>query len=201
MKTDPAGRIRRAEDDAGHWVNYEYDPAGWLRKAHTWRGEIDEFRYDSHFNMVWVGERDRSSRPGKYRFTVTNRYDEKNRFKWQRIDWGSSVQIFAATYQEDAAGNIRQTDVRSPDGLTRYYFNAAGYEIREDFVPPRGIKWSLEFTRDAETNATTDTWLTCPTMKVQVPAKISEELQAMGDGHKSVISKKCQSLAQSHLTR
>lgn len=194
VTNDEAGRIRRAEDDAGHWVNYEYDPAGWLKKAQTWRGEIDEFRYDNHFNMIWVGEKDPKTTPGKYKFTVTNRYDEKNRFKWQKVDFGNSVQIFAATYHEDAAGNIRQTDVQSPDGMTHYFFNSDKYEVREEFFPPRGPKWTLEFTRNPQTNATTDTWLTCSTAKIHVPADISEKLQAMGDEHKGVVSRKCASI-------
>lgn len=201
IKTDSADRITRAEDDAGHWVNYEYDPAGWLKKAQTWRGEVDEFRYDAHFNMVWVGEKDSKTPPGKYKFTVTNRYDEKNRFKWQKVDFGDSAQIFAATYHEDASGHIRQTDVQSGDGFTRYFFNASGYEIREDFTPPQGAKWSLEFIRNAQTNATTETWLTCSSAKIQVPANISAKLQAMGDEHKALVSRECQSVEQSRLER
>lgn len=201
VKTDPGGRITRAEDDAGHWVIYEYDPAGWLKKAQTWRGEIDEFRYDGKFNMVWVSEKDRSSPAGKYKFTVTNRYDEKNRFKWQKVDFGDSMQIFSAAYHEDAEGRIRQTDVQSPEGLSHYYFNAAGYETREDFAPPQGVKWSLELTRHPETNATTDAWLTCSTTRIHVPANVSDKLQAMGDSHKMAISRECQKGAESRSSR
>jgi YD repeat-containing protein len=195
IKNDEAGRITRAEDDSGHWVTYEYDPAGWLKKAQTWQGEIDEFRYDSHFNMVWVGERDRKSPPGKYRFTVMNRYDEKNRFQWQKIDFGNAMQIFTARYHEDAAGNIRQTDVESPDGTSHYFFNADGYEMREDFTSLKGTKWTLEFARNPQTNATTDTFLTCATARIHVPAEISEKLQAMGDEHRPMVSKECERIA------
>jgi hypothetical protein len=57
----------------------------------------------------------------------------------------------------------------------------------------------LEFSRNAQTNATTDTWLTCSTAKVHVPANISAKLQAMGDEHKVVVSRECQSVEQSRL--
>jgi YD repeat-containing protein len=201
VTTDAAGRITRAEDDAAHWVTYEYDPAGWLKKARTWRGEVDAFKYDAHFNMVWVGEKDKTTPAGRYRFTVTNRYDEKDRFKWQKVDFGSSSEFFAATYLEDAQGKTRQTNVRSNDGLTQHAFNADGYQVREDFVPLQGAKWSLEFTRDAATNAKTDTWLSCPARRIRVPQDISEKLEAMGDEHKAIVSRECQSLEQSRLSR
>jgi YD repeat-containing protein len=190
MKNDSADRIVRAEDDSGHWVTYEYDPAGWLRKAKTWRGETNEFKYDNHFNMVWVGEKDKSS-AGKYRFTVTTHYDAKDRFKWQKVDFGDAVQIFAAVYHEDAESRSRQTDVLAPEGLSHYYFNAAGYQVREQFVPPRGKGWRLEVTRDSATNAVRETWLSCPAGRIQVPANLSEKLLAMGDDHKRWVSAAC----------
>ena len=194
VTTDTDGKITRAEDDAGHWVSYEYDPAGWLKKATTWRGETDEFKYDTNFNMIWVGEKDRKTAAGKYRFTVMNRFDEKNRFKWQKVGFGNSVQIFSATYKEDAEGKIRQTNVHSNDGMSNYFFNAAGYATREDFTPLNGAKWSLEYTRHPETNATTDTWLSCRASRIHVSASISAKLEAMGEGHQLVVSKECESL-------
>lgn len=189
IKCDSADRIIRAEDDAGHWVTYEYDPAGWLKKAQTWRGEIDEFRYDKRLNMVWVGERDQKLAPGKYRFTVTNQYGSEDRFKWQKVDFGDSVQFFSAAYHEDGQGKVREVDVRTPEGLSHYYFNADGYETREAFVPTAGPRWSLEFTRNPATDATVDAILLCPAGRVHLPPTIADRLA--GEGHQGVVSRAC----------
>lgn len=198
VENDSAGRILRAQDDQEHWVKYDYAPAGWLRRARTWRGETDEFKYDAHFNMTWVGEKDSKTPPGKYKFTVTNRYDSKDRFKWQKVDFGSAAQIFSAQYHEDAEGRIRQTDVRSPDGLSHYFFNAVGYETREQFVPPHGRGWTMDYARDPGTNAITDTWLSCSFGRLRLPARVSQELDAMGDGHRAAASGVCKMMESRH---
>ena len=175
LQNDPQGRITKAQDDAGHWVSYEYDERGSLKKATNWRGTTQQFRYDDRFNMLSVNERTLGarSRPA-CSVTVTNRFDEKNRFAGQKVSTGEFASV---KYTTVASGDIREVGIHSQDGLEHFYFNDAGYSIREDFSRGKGTAWSLRRVRDAQTNAVLDVRLQCRTAEIQVPVKLDGFLE------------------------
>jgi len=175
LKSDPQGRITRAQDDAGHWVSYEYDEHGALKKATNWSGTTQRFRYDDRFNMLSVTERTPSTgtRPA-CSVTVTNRFDEKNRFAGQKVSTGEFASV---KYTTTASGDIREVGIQSQDGFEHLFFNDAGYAIREDFSRGKRTVWSLRRVRDAQTNAVLDVRLQCPRGETQVPVKLDGFLE------------------------
>ncbi len=170
LQNDPQGRITKAQDDAGHWVSYEYDEKGSLKKTSNWQGTTQQFRYDDRFNMLSVHERTpgTGSRPA-CSVTVTNWFDEKNRFAGQKVSTGEFASV---KYTTVASGDIREVGIHSQDGLEHFFFNDAGYTIREDFSGRKGTGWSLRRVRDAQTNAVLDVRLQCRTAELQVPMKL-----------------------------
>jgi YD repeat-containing protein len=171
----PQGRITKAQDDAGHWVSYEYDENGSLQKATNWKGTTQQFRYDDRFNMLSVHERTSaaSKRPA-CSVTVTNRFDEKNRFAGQKVSNGDFASV---NYITAPSGDIREVAINSQDGVEHFFFNDAGYTVREDFTHRKGITWSLRRVRDAQTNAVLDVRLQCRTAEIQVPVKVDGFLE------------------------
>jgi YD repeat-containing protein len=169
LENDAQGRITKAQDDAGHSVSYEYDEKGSLKKATNWQGTTQQFRYDDRFNMLSVNERTPGarSRPA-CSVTVTNRFDEKNRFAGQKVSTGEFASV---KYTTAPSGDIREVGIHSQDGLEHFFFNDAGYTIREDFSGKR-TTWSLRRVRDAQTNAILDVRLQCRTAEIQVPVKL-----------------------------
>jgi len=189
---DSLGRITGVEDDSKHWVRYEYDPAGWLAKALNGRGDIQQFKYDKRFNMTYVRERG----PGRpnfsaYDFSVTNYYDKKNRFNWQHFDSGKNRVVYKARYYDDAQGKVRRVDVTSPDGLTYYWFNPAGYAVQERYVPLKGGKWRLDYRRSSDTNAVLGMSLRCATGRLPLPPETDLRLAELGDSHERYLSEIC----------
>lgn len=120
LKNDLQGRITRAQDDAGHWVSYEYDESGSLKKATNWRGTTQRFRYDDRFNMLSVNERTPST-PTRAAcgVRVTNRFDEKNRFAGQKVSTGEFASV---KYTTTASGDIREVGIQSQDGFEHLIF-------------------------------------------------------------------------------
>lgn len=175
LENDPQGRITKAQDEAGHWVSYEYDEHGALKKATNWQGTTQQFGYDDHFNMLSVNERTPGT-PGHpaCTVTVTNRFDEKNRFAGQKVSTGEFASV---KYTTVASGDIREVGIHSQDGLEHFFFNAAGYIVREDFSRGKGTAWSLRRVRDAQTNAVLDVRLQCRTTEIQVPVKLDGFLE------------------------
>jgi YD repeat-containing protein len=175
LENDSQGRITKAQDDSGHSVRYEYDENGSLKKASNWRGITQQFRYDDRFNMLSVRERTPGtrSRPA-CSVTVTNRFDEKNRFAGQKVSTGEFASV---KYTTVASGDIRAVGIHSQDGLEHFFFNDAGYSIREDFSRRTAIKWSLRRVRDPQTNAVLDVRLQCRTAEIQVPVKLDGFLE------------------------
>jgi YD repeat-containing protein len=172
---DSQGRITKAQDDAGHWLKYEYDESGALKNATNWRGTTQQFRYDDRLNMLSVHEH--SPRAGKRPacdVTVTNRFDEKNRFAGQKVSTGEFASV---NYTTVASGDIREVGIHSQDGLEHFFFNDAGYTIREDFSRGKETAWSLRRVRDAQTNAVMDVRLQCRTAEIQVPVKLDGFLE------------------------
>src|SRR5439155_20783058 len=94
VENDVQGRITKATDDAGHWVSYEYDENGTLKKSTNWHGTTQRFKYDNRFNMISVHERTPGlrGRPA-CEVTVTNRFDEKNRFAGQKVSTGEFASV------------------------------------------------------------------------------------------------------------
>jgi len=65
----------------------------------------------------------------------------------------------------------------SEDGLTHYFFNDAGFEIREDFSHGKTMHWSLRRIRDANTNAVRELKLVCGGgQKVELPPALDTSL-------------------------
>jgi YD repeat-containing protein len=175
LKNDPQGRITRAQDDAGHWVSYEYDESGSLKTATNWSGTTQRFRYDDRFNMLSVNERTPSTRTRPAcSVTVTNRFDEKNRFAGQKVSTGEFASV---KYTTTASGDIREVGIQSQDGFEHLFFNDAGYAVREDFSRGKRTVWSLRRVRDAQTNAVLDVRLQCRRGQTQVPVKLDGFLE------------------------
>jgi hypothetical protein len=190
VTNDSDGRITRAEDDSKRWVAYRYDDRGCLREAQDWRGDHQKFTYDGRFNMTFVHEK--SPGTGKkdaYDFTVTNTYDGANRFKTQRVSTGES---YSAKYTTDGDGHIRENDVQGTAGLSRYFFNAQGYETRQEFRPVEGSGWSLDRTLDPTSNATVGVILHCQTAKIRLPLKMDTPLQESGESRIPYLASVCE---------
>ncbi len=106
--------------------------------------------------------------------TVTNRFDEKNRFAGQKVSTGDFASV---KYTTVASGDIREVGIHSQDGLEHFFFNDAGYTVREDFSRGKETAWSLRRVRDAQTNAVLDVRLQCRTAEIQVPVKLDGFLE------------------------
>jgi len=175
IQHDSEGRITQAVDDAGHWVKYEYDEHGSLKRAVDWSGATQRFRYDARFNMISAHEITPAAkgRPA-CQVTVRNWFDEKNRFAGQRV---SNGQFAWVKYRTASNGEIRGVDMHDDQGFTRFFFNDAGYEVREDFSWGKAIHWSLSRVRDPQTNAVLDLRLLCGTTETKLPVKLDGTLQ------------------------
>ena len=190
VTNDSEGRITRVEDDSQKWVIYKYDDKGCLVRARNWRGDEQQFAYDNQFNMTFVREKGpRTGRTEAYNFTITNSYDEQNRFKRQRISTGEA---YSAKYIIDGNNHVREGDVRGPAGLSRYFFNEAGYETREEFRPTEGSGWTLERVRDSNSNATVQVILRCPSGKIRLPLNLDSPLAASGESRISYLAETCE---------
>lgn len=190
VTNDLEGRITRVEDDSHKWVNYKYDDKGCLTQARNWRGDQQQFAYDGQFNMTFVREKGpRTGRTEAYNFTVTNSYDDQNRFKRQRISTGET---YSAKYFTDSNNHIRENDVRGPAGLSRYFFNEAGYETREQFRPTKGSGWTLERVRDPSSNVTVDVILRCPAAKIHLPLNLDSPLASGDESRITYLTETCE---------
>lgn len=105
---------------------------------------------------------------------MTNRYDDKNRFAGQKVSTGEFASV---KYTTVASGDIREVGIHSQDGLEHFYFNDAGYTVREDFSRGKVTAWSLRRVRDAKTDAVLDVRLQCRTAEIQVPVKLDGFLE------------------------
>jgi YD repeat-containing protein len=186
---DSQGRITRAEDDSHRWINYEYDSNGCLLRARSWRGESQVFRYDDRLNMTYVRE---TAGPigliPAYDVTVENVFDEKDRLKSQRVSNGD---FYTAKYITDAAGLIRETDVQSREGLTRNFFSAAHFPVREELLVDGHLQWTLVSTRDPESNVLRGMTLTCKTAKIHLPLSTEATLSDLGEAGREFLSDIC----------
>jgi hypothetical protein len=187
---DSEGHITRAETDSHQWVEYRYDGKGCLIRARNWRGDKQTFAYDSQFNMTFVHEKGpRTSSSEAYDFTITNSYDGQNRLKRQKISTG---EVYWAQYITDAKNHTRETVVGNPSGRTRYFFNQAGYVIREEFRAPNGAAWTLEQARDPNSNSTVRATLHCATGKTDLPLGQNSPLELNGESEIAYFTRACE---------
>lgn len=190
IKNDTAGRIIHAQDDAGHWVDYFYDKKGCLLRSVNWRHDMQRFRYDSRFNMIWVHEKGPHGHDGlgPYDFTISNKYGANDRFASQLISTGDS---YSATYHADSQGRIRQTDVKDKYSVARYFFDETGYVIREEYYRGKLLQWTLEDQFEPQTHKRVGITLSCGARKVALPAAFAETIGKLGEAHKSFVSEVC----------
>jgi YD repeat-containing protein len=189
---DSDGRITRVEDDSHRWVTYRYNDKGCLVEAVSWRHERQTFAYDSQYNMTFVHETAPPTKHAEaYDFEIHNFYDRHNRFSRQ---WASGGVAYSAKYTTDSDGHIRENDVQGPTGLSRYFFNAAGYETRQEYSPLEGAGWTLERVHDPNSNATVQVILKCQTQKTHLPLELDTPLGEAGEARISFLDEICQRL-------
>jgi len=193
MRNDSEGRILHAQDDSGKWASYRYDDHGCLIETTNWRRDRQEFRYDSKFNMVYVHEwgPNGSDGEGPYNFTISNKFNEQDRFSSQRVSTGD---IWSAEYHVDDQGHVRQTDVRDNTSLIRYFFDEAGYSYREEFEPRNQQRWVLDYAREPKTREILGVTLSCPLSQRHLPGKFAELIGEMGEAHKAFVSQMCREI-------
>jgi hypothetical protein len=126
-------------------------------KSGNWCGDAQDFRYDAQVNMTHVEESGTDDK-GPYHFTINNTFDEQNRFKGQTVSTGT---FSSAQYVTDDQGNVTRVSAGGPEGLSRYFFNELGYEMRQEFKPVKGPGWTYERVRNPHSNATTEVVVRC----------------------------------------
>jgi hypothetical protein len=189
VTNDSDGRITKVQDDLQEWVSYQYDDKGCLMQARNWRGDEQRFAYDGQFNMTFVHEIGPPTVDGQADdFTISNRYDEQNRFEGQTLSTGEA---YSAKYITDSDNRIRQTDVRGPDDFSRYFFNEDGYETRQEFRSVKGLRWTFDRVRSPNSNATVEVLLTCRTAKIHLPLEFDIPLGEGGEARDEYLSQTC----------
>lgn len=186
VTNDSVGRITRIEDDARHWVSYQYDSSGALVKSRNWRGDGQDFSYDAQFNMTHVDEFAIASK-GYDHFTIDNTFDELNRFKAQTLSTGA---VYSVQYIGDK-DKVIQANVRSPEGFSRYFFTAFGYETRQEFTPVKGQRWTYELVRDPKSNATSEIVVRCHNTTIELPVELDIPLGENGESRIAYLSAAC----------
>jgi len=179
LTTDAAGRVTRAAFGE-HWMNYSYNENGHLSSTLNSKGARQQFTYDAAGNMLSIRENG---------YIATNRYDESNRFSWQRVSDGET---FTARYRTNAKGKIVETDVRGPDGLVQYHFDGSGREVSEEFRPGTPWNWQLDYARDSQTNVLQSLLLTCgDSRQVFLPTSFDRFFASLGEAHKEYLTQMC----------
>lgn len=193
LETDSAGRILHAQDDSGNWASYTYDQNGCLTGATNWRQDHQEFHYDAKFNMVYIHEWGPTGSDGKgpYNFNITNRFDAQNRLEFQRVSTGDR---WSVKYQADAEGRIRQTAVQDRIGLTRFFFDEAGYQYREEYEIANQKPWVLDYVFEPRTRKLVNVTLSCSGVKKNMPLQLADEVEAMGEEHKAFLAEGCRQM-------
>lgn len=178
--TDALGRITHAAFGEHYWISYSYDERGHLSSTLNSKGVRQHFTYDSAGNMLSVHENG---------YIVLNRYDVNNRFSWQRVSDG---EMFSAKYRTNAKNAIVETDVRGPDGLVAYHFDASGREVSEEFRPGSPWSWELEYARDPHSNVLQSLLLTCgDNRQVFLPTTFDRFFAHLGEAHKEYLTQMC----------
>jgi YD repeat-containing protein len=149
---DSQDRITRADDSLGRSVQYSYDDKGRLVKVLTATGKLFTYRYDSQNRMTGAWE-------GPERILNTYAGDRCVRQTW----WHSSKpHVFTFKYVVTTQGQIRETEVKEPNGIVRrVMFDANGYQTRDTYISPTHEPMSISFNRDSNTNNLKTITVTC----------------------------------------
>jgi hypothetical protein len=76
--------------------------------------------------------------------------------------------------------------------LSRYFFNEAGYETREEFRPFEGSAWTLERVLDPNSNAAVRVILHCQTAKIPLPLELDTRLSEAGESRITYLGETCE---------
>ena len=106
---DSQDRINRADDSLGRSVQYSYDDKGRLVKVHTVDGKVFTYRYDLQSRMTDAWE-------GPERILNVYAGDRCVRQTWWH---NGKPHVFTFRYSLTAQGQIRETDVKEPNGTVR----------------------------------------------------------------------------------
>jgi YD repeat-containing protein len=149
---DSQDRITRADDSLGRSVQYSYDDKGRLVKVLTATGKLFTYRYDSQNRMTGAWE-------GPERILNTYAGDRCVRQTWWH---NGKPHVFTFKYALTAQGQIRQTEVKEPNGIVRrVMFDANGYQTRDTYMSATREPMSISFNRDSSTNNLKTITVTC----------------------------------------
>jgi YD repeat-containing protein len=149
---DSQDRIARADDSLGRSVQYSYDDEGRLVKVLMATGKVFTYRYDSQNRMTGAWE-------GPERILNSYAGDRCVRQTWWH---NGKPHLFLFKYASTPQGQIRETDVKEPNGtLRRVMFDANGYQTRDTYIPITGEPLSIRFNRNSSTNNLNTITVTC----------------------------------------
>jgi YD repeat-containing protein len=152
LSYDSTDRIVQADDSLGRSAHYTYDGKGRLVKVLTADGKTFRYQYDDKDRMTSAVEGDER---------ILNVYDGDRcvRQTW----WKKGVpHVFKFKYVVDEHNQMRQTDVREPDGsLRRVKFNANGYTESQTYNVARRNQINVNYDRDLQTNSLKEVTVTC----------------------------------------
>ena len=94
-------------------------------------------------------------------------------------------------YVTDSKDNVIQTDVRGPEGFSRYFFNELGYETGQDFKPVKGSGWTYERKRNPNSNATAEVVVHCHNATIELPIEFDVPLGEDGELRIAYLSATC----------
>ncbi|QDY07874.1 hypothetical protein FJK98_12430 [Micromonospora sp. HM134] len=141
-----AGRVTRAQDNAGRAVQYGYDSAGRLTTVTSPGGRTTTYTYDTAHRMTTVTD----ARGITY---LTNSYDSAGRVATQTMPGGVT---YGFTYTTDSAGKVVKTAVTEPDGSIRETrFDTAGRVTTETTAAGTTHARTSTTTRDPATHLPT----------------------------------------------
>jgi YD repeat-containing protein len=152
LSYDSSDRIVQADDSLARSTHYSYDAKGRLVKVLTADGETFRYKYDENDRMTGAVEGDQR---------ILNVYggDRCIRQTW----WKKGVpHVFKFKYVVDEHNQVRETDVREPDGsLRRVKFNASGYTESQTYNVARKNQISVNYNRDSQSNNLKEVTVTC----------------------------------------
>jgi YD repeat-containing protein len=152
LSYDSSDRIVQADDSLARSTHYSYDAKGRLVKVLTADGETFRYKYDENDRMTGAAEGDQR---------ILNVYDGErcSRQTW----WKKGVpHVFNFKYVVDEHNQVRETDVREPDGsLRRVKFNASGYTESQTYNVARKNQISVNYNRDSQSNNLKEVTVTC----------------------------------------
>jgi RHS repeat-associated protein len=148
---DTSNRIIQAKDNINRTVSYSYDAGGRLTQVTDANGGVWNYSYDAFNEMISIQD------PRGIIF-LTNQYDQNGRVV-QQTQADNTNYVFHYT-TDPTSGNIIQTDVANPLGVTRRTaYDVNGYKTSEIFALGRPEQRTITYDRDPNTeliNSVTD---------------------------------------------